>query len=797
MSKSTPRHVRANEFVARMRDRARALMREYPRATKYTAISLAAFFVITCGLTGYYYVTFSNMIDARLHGERDRVLPRVFARPLEIRRSEGLSQKEVIDRLNDLGYAQRTQPQNPAEFAVNGPVLSVIPRAGSHTGQLLTISFQRPAPPRRAGRATPPVSMSTRIEALAVGKQPVSRVTLDAPMLTALIQARVKRRQVPLAALPSRVVEAVLAIEDRRYYSHPGVDPIRMVGALFRNTFGDRTYLEGASTITQQLARNFFLTEEMAIEQQTRQRGLRRKLLEQFMAVILDLRATKDEVLELYLNDVYLGNRGSFAIHGVAEAARLYFGKDVNNLSLGEAATIAGIIQSPGTLSPFNSPERTRERRNVVLRAMADAAFISSDAAERASMEPLSPVARALDAEAPYFVDFVGETLAEQFPAITQTTEALDVYTTLDLHLQRLAQDAVINGIAKVDQLLSRRRRGRVPQAALIAIDPRTGDILAMVGGRSYNQSQFNRAVSANRQPGSVFKPFVFLAAFERAAEEGWVLTPATLVNDEPTTFDANGTPWNPANYENEYDGEITLRRALAMSRNVATVKVAERAGFDRVADLWRRIGAGTTPKGFPSIALGVFEATPYDIATAYTIFSNGGEKRSLRPLLRINRGGKEILAKETSTKRVARADTTYLVTNMLRSVLSEGTGASVRASGFGLDAAGKTGTTNDLRDAWFVGFTPELLTVVWVGLDDNQALGLSGSQAALPIWIAFMQRALAGHADRAFDVPDSINFVDIDRDTGATASPGCLRVFSESFLIGTEPTEACEVHRF
>ena len=390
-------------------------------------------------------------------------------------------------------------------------------------------------------------------------KKPVARVTLDAPMLTALIQARVKRRQVPLSALPSRMVQAVLAIEDRRYYSHPGVDPIRMVGALFRNTFGNRAYLEGASTITQQLARNFFLTEEMAIEQQTRQRGLRRKLLEQFMAVILDIRATKDEVLELYLNDVYLGNRGSFAIHGVAEAARLYFGKDVSNLSLGEAATVAGIIQSPGTLSPFNSPARARERRNVVLLAMADAEFISAEAADRAAKEPLSPVARALDAEAPYFVDFVGQTLAEQFPAVTQTTEAVDVYTTLDLHLQRLAQDAVSSGIAKVDQLLSRRRRGRVPQAALIAVDPRTGDILAMVGGRSYNQSQFNRAVSASRQPGSVFKPFVFLSAFERAAEDGTPLTPATLVNDEPTTFDANGTPWSPSNYENEYDGEITL----------------------------------------------------------------------------------------------------------------------------------------------------------------------------------------------------------------------------------------------
>jgi penicillin-binding protein 1B len=784
-------------LVAALQGRARRLMTDYPRASKYILITVAVLFVVTCALTGYYYVTFSRMIDARLHGERDRVLPRVFARPLEIRRGDNVSQKELLDRLNDLGYAQRTQVQNPGEFAVDGPLVSVVPRAGTHVGKTLVISFQRAAAPRRPGRAPAVQTISNRIESLTTGKQAVSRVMMDAPMLTALMPARVKRRQVPLSVLPTRMVQAVLAIEDRRYYSHPGIDPIRMVGALFTNMFGNRPYLEGASTITQQLARNFFLTEEMAVEQQNRQRSLRRKLLEQFMAVVLDLRATKDEVLELYLNDVYLGNRGSFAIHGVAEAARLYFGKDVTNLSLGEAATIAGIIQSPGTLSPFNSPARTRERRDVVLRAMSAAGFVSADAAERSIKEPLAPVARALDAEAPYFVDFVSQALAEQFPAVTQTTESVDVYTTLDLHFQRLAQDAVTSGIAKVEQLLSRRRRGRVPQAALIAVDPRTGDILAMVGGRSYNQSQFNRAVSASRQPGSVFKPFVFLAAFERAAENGTALSPATLVNDEPTTFDANGTPWTPANYENEYDGEITLRRALAMSRNAATVKVGEAAGFDRVADLWRRIGAGTTPRAFPSIALGVFEATPYDIASAYTIFTNGGETRALRPLLRIQRGGIEIVAQDSVVKRVARADTTYLVTNMMRSVLSEGTGAAVRASGFSIDAAGKTGTTNDLRDAWFVGFTPQLLTVVWVGLDDNQALGLSGSQAALPIWLAFMQRALAGRGDHPFEVPGNISHVDIDRDTGATAISGCLRVFSESFLAGTEPSELCEVHRF
>jgi penicillin-binding protein 1B len=723
-------------------------------------------------------------------------LPRVFARPLELRRGDNISSKELLDRLNDLGYAQRTRAESPGEFAVDAGVVSVVPRAGSHSGKLLNISFQRPAPVRR-GRAPRPPAISNRIEALSVGKQAISRVTMDAPMLTALIQARVKRRQVPLSALPTRVVHAVLAIEDRRYYSHPGIDPIRMAGALFTNVFGNRPYLEGGSTITQQLARNFFLTEEMAIEQQTRQRSLRRKLLEQFMAVVLDLRATKDEVLELYLNDVYLGNRGSFAIHGVAEAARLYFGKDVNNVSIGEAATIAGIIQSPGTLSPFNSPARVQERRNVVLEAMADAGYISADAAGRAAAEPLSPVARALDAEAPYFVDFVGQTLAEKFPAVTETSVAVDVYTTLDLHLQRFAQDAVSSGIAKVDQLLSRRRRKRVPQAALIAVDPRTGDILAMVGGRSYNQSQFNRAVSANRQPGSVFKPFVYLAAFERAAEEGSPLSPVTLVNDEPTTFDANGTPWTPANYEDEYDGEITLRRALAMSRNAATVKVAEQAGFDRIAELWRRIGAGTTPRAFPSIALGVFEATPYDIATAYTIFSNAGHRRNLRPILKINRGGDEIDVEEAPIKRITRADTTYLVTHMMRSVLSEGTGAAVRASGFSLDAAGKTGTTNDLRDAWFAGFTPELLTVVWVGLDDNQALGLSGAQAALPIWLNFMQRALAGRGEHAFDVPDNINFVDIDKDSGTIALPTCPHVYREAFIVGSEPVRLCELHRF
>jgi penicillin-binding protein 1B len=318
-----------------------------------------------------------------------------------------------------------------------------------------------------------------------------------------------------------------------------------------------------------------------------------------------------------------------------------------------------------------------------------------------------------------------------------------------------------------------------------------------MVGGRSYNQSQYNRAVSAKRQPGSVFKPFVYLAAFERAAADGRTdITPATVVVDEATEFSFNDQPWTPSNYENEYDGPITLRRALALSRNIATIKLAESTGFDNIASFWRKFGIGS-PKGYPSIALGVFEATPLEIATAYTIFPSGGTIRPLRAIGRIVDGGKDLPIDVPPVKEVARKDTTYLVTNMLRSVLNEGTAAAARGNGFTLDGAGKTGTTNDLRDAWFVGFTPELLTVVWVGFDNNQPVSLTGTQAALPIWTAFMKAATAGRPSVPFEVPDGITFAEIDRDTGKLALPTCPRTMTESFLAGTEPRDYCEIHRW
>jgi penicillin-binding protein 1B len=763
---------------------------------RVTALLLAIPALAACFAAGYFYVTVTTLIDTRLRGERDTVLPRVFARPLELRPGQSLTERALVDRLNDLGYAQRTRVEQPGEFAIAGGAVVIKPRPAELKGQPVRVVFQRPGV-RRAANARPP----DRVFALELGGRPRDRVTLDAPLLTSLVNGeREKRRPVALAAIPDRLRQAVLAIEDQRFYEHPGIDPIGIGGAVFSYAIGRRAYLAGGSTITQQLVRNVFLPNFQGMTfQEARARSWRRKVVEVFVSIVLTSRASKDEILEMYLNGIPLGQRGSFAIVGVAEAARLFFGKDVSNVSLAEAATIAGVIQQPSALSPFNNPAGSRDRRNVVLQAMVAAGFIKPEDATAAAREPLTVVPRALEAEAPHFVDFVDQTLDEKYPGLTTTTtQAVDVYTTLDLHLQRLAQDAVRTGLTRVDQLLARRRTRSRAEAALIAVDPQTGEILALVGGRSYNQSQYNRAIVSRRQPGSVFKPFVYLTAFEQAAALGLTnVTPSTIVNDEPATFEFDNKVWTPENYEKTYDGPTTFRHALAHSRNLATIRVAEMAGYENVAELWKRLGVGTPPRAFPSIALGVFEATPYEVATAYTLFPNLGSVRPLKHILKINRGGRDVTKPgPPPPEPVARPDTTYLVTDMLRAVVNEGTGAGVRANGFSLDAGGKTGTTNDLRDAWFVGFTPELLTVVWVGYDDNQPLGLSGAQAALPIWAEFMRGALAGYASRPFPAPAGIRFASIDPQTGHLATPNCPRVVSAAYLSGTEPTQACELHK-
>jgi len=764
----------------------------------YLLRAAALFVVIVAAILTYGYVTFSRMIDARLHGERERSLPRVYGRPMDVRQGQFFSEQDLVVRLNDLGYAQRSTVTRPGEFAIirNGVALS--PRGGELAGKEIHILL----PPRPAKATGPGLRAIRQIEV--AGNGTVDRVRLDPPLLTGLMTsgARQKRRKVPLSAIPARMQRAVLSIEDQRFYSHWGINPVAALGAIYRRTFSDSNAPVGSSTITQQLARMFFLADEFNAELQSGERGrslssYMRKVKEAFMSLVLERRTSKDEIFELYLNDVYLGQRGSFAIHGVAEAARIFFGKDVSNISLAEAATIAGMIQSPASRSPFVNPARAIERRNVVLRAMASEGAATESEAARAARDPLLVAERGVDNEAPYFVDLVAEKVDELYPGVTAESASVDVYTTLDLHLQRAAIDALRTGLARVDARL-KGRKSKTPQtaqAALVAVDPRTGEILALVGGRSYNQSQLNRAAAARRQPGSVFKPFVFLAAFERAAKEGRTdLTPASLTDDFPTTFIVNGETWEPKNYD-AYDGEITFRRALARSRNLGTIHVGERIGFGNVAALWRRVGVGEPPHAYPSIALGVFEITPLEVAEAYTLFLNDGSVRPLRSVDHLVAGGKSLQAPDKAMRPVARAASTYLVTNMMRSVINEGTGAAARSMGFVHDAAGKSGTTNDQRDAWFVGFTPELLTVVWVGFDDNQPLGLTGSAAALPIWTDFMKAALAGRPSVPFTIPNGISFAEVDRQSGKLATPDCPDTFNESFASGTEPTEYCPLH--
>jgi penicillin-binding protein 1B len=759
-----------------------------------TLIALALGVIATLAV----YFSLAGLIDDRLYGERERSLPRVYARPIEIRRGQTFTQQDLIARLNDIGYAQRPDVTGPGEFAVMGNEIAITPRTGKRQGTRVRVNF--PAPPRNSN-ATPRGIQSIEV----VGTGRIDSVELDRPVLTALMPTgeRQKRRRTPLANIPKHMQQAVLAIEDRSFYSHPGVNPLRLAAVAVRSALGSDD-LGGTSTITQQLSRMFFLADEFNAELQSGERGKTwgsylRKAREGLMSLVLERKASKDEILELYLNDVYLGQRGSFAIHGVAEASRIFFGKDVANLSISEAAVIAGVIQSPAGRSPFANPKRSTERRNVVLRAMADEGYISEDDATKSMREPLVVAARGVDNEAPYFVDLIGREVTELFPRVIADSPSVDVYTTLDLSLQRAALDAMRSGLARVDKQLAgrRRNRGRIAQAALIAVDPKTGEILALVGGRSYNQSQLNRATNSRRQPGSVFKPFVFMAAFDYGVRQGRTdLTPAAITIDEPTSLETDtGELWEPKNYGGEYEGAITWRRALAMSRNVGTVHVGESIGFNTVASFWRRVGVGTPPRGFPSITLGVFELTPFEVATAYTVFTNGGSVRQLRGIERVDAGGKSLTPPEAPLKAVTRPDVTYLVTNMMRSVMNEGTAGGARAAGFAHDAAGKTGTTNDLRDAWFAGFTPELLTVVWVGYDDNEPLGLSGAQAALPIWTEFMKAAMAGRPNVPFQVPGGVTFAEIDKETGKLATPGCEKVFNESFLAGTEPTEYCPFH--
>jgi penicillin-binding protein 1B len=753
-----------------------------PRRLRIVVVLLALItlpLVVATSTLIYYYLRFSTLVERRLQGERWRVPSRVYAQPLTLRPRQPLEPGELVKTLNNLKYEQKSgAPRSAGEFSLEDDAVVFVPRPVSGAAdEPLRVVFAKGAVKEITGVAS---------------KRRYTSQTLEPELITYLFdESREKRRLVRYEELPDHLIKAVLAIEDRRFFTHPGLDPVRIVGAALRNLRAD-SYIQGGSTITQQLVKNFFLTPE---------RTYRRKIQEALLALVLERRADKKDILELYLNEIYLGQAGSFSINGVGEAARMYFNKDVGNLSLSESALLAGMIQSPNPYNPNRHSRRAKERRDQVLRAMREAEFIDAATAEAAIAQPLRVERSSVDfADAPYFVDLVRAQLAQRYEPGDLTTHNLRVQTSLDLHLQALAQKALEEGLDKLEKTYKRKRTGPI-QGSLIALEPQTGRVLALVGGRSYGRSQYNRVTQARRQPGSTFKPFVYLAAFEASFDDPALppLTPATAVDDSPTVFFYEDKEYIPTNYEDKYFGPVTLRTALAHSLNVATVKVAEMVGYDRIADLWsRKLGMPSEIKPYPAVALGSFEATPLEMAAAYTVLATGGSKVDPVTVLSVNDEQARTLEQHAPAppRQVVRPESAFLVVHMMRSVLNNGTAAAARAWGFTNDAAGKTGTTNDLRDAWFAGFTPELLCVVWVGLDDNTPLNLSGARAALPIWVEFMKGALAGVKTKPFPVPaENIVFFDVDRETGLLATPYCPKVISEAFVPGTEPQEYCPLH--
>jgi penicillin-binding protein 1A len=597
----------------------------------------------------------------------------------------------------------------------------------------------------------------------------------------------VKRINVPLATVPRHVRQAFIATEDRRFYEHNGLDWRAAARASLRNATS-LSFREGFSTITMQVARNTFTPQTIG------ERSLKRKLLELRLARLIERSLEKDEILELYLNVIYLGN----GVYGVEAASRDLFGKSVQKLTLSEAAVLAALPKGPSAYTPRRNPERARQRRNLVLSLMVREGFITPERARAASAAPIRVAKRewrptqlysaALDAVRALVDSVLGPEAVEEGD--------VDVYTTLDLGAQRAGERAVQRRAASIDREARAwyGSRGEPVQGALVAIDPRNGDLRALVGGRQYEPRGFNRALHARRQPGSAFKPFVYAAALAAG------FTPATLVDDEPIEVEEGGHIWRPANYGDEYSGRITMRRALMRSANAATVRFSRAVGETRVVSFARQAGIGSELDPLPSIALGAFEVTPMELVTAYAPFANGGYRVTPRLVRRIESPDGKLLwsSQPAGRMRVMAPEDVHQLTSMLRSVVDHGTGRAVRDVGARGMIAGKTGTTNNGADAWFIGYTPNLVAGVWFGYDTPRAItgNASGGRLAAPAWAEFYRDGWTERAsESAWDPPDGMVPVTIDALTGELANEWCPVTQRAWFKPGTEPTEPCRGH--
>jgi penicillin-binding protein 1B len=733
--------------------------------------------LIGTGVLVYYYQQFTEMIDAGLRGDIFVRSSGIYAAPPVLRPGAPVKAAELVAHLKRSGYleAGTTQNENRGQYTLRGNTVELRPSAdaridGDYTFRPLRISFS-------SGGIQTVSDLSTR--------EQLSEALIEPEVLSSIIaEGREKRRIIEYKDLPKSLVDAIVAVEDRQFFEHYGINWRGVIRAFLRNQQAGEIR-EGGSSISQQLVKEFWFTQD---------RIWSRKFKEAYLTVLLEQRLSKEQIMSMYCNQIYLGQRGSFSINGFGQAAKSYFDKDVSQLTLAEAALLAGIIRSPNRYSPYQHEDRARDRRNKVLDLMVEAGKITRAQADEAKDQPLGlrgKGASAMDAnDAPYFIDYLTKQLEAGFDTRNELKN-MRIYSTLDVGLQRAAYQAVSKQMAALDKLFAKRKGGTAGlQTALIALNAKTGEILAMVGGRDYGQSQLNRVTEARRQPGSVFKPFVYAAALTEGTDEGGnAITPATMFLDAPREFAyGNNQIYRPGNYKDAYTNrKLTLRDALADSKNVITVELAQLIGFSTVARLAERAGMSRVPT-YPSMALGVAEATPLQVASAYTMFANKGRRVLPIGYTRVTNGsGRTLKTTRAESRDILSPQVAFLMTSMMKDVLDHGTGARVRAMGFKGIAAGKTGSS---RDGWFAGYTPNLVCVVWVGFDDNSDLGLTGGVTAAPIWADFMIKALQLRPDLGgeFEDPGDLVTVDIDPLTGLVAQADTPGVRHELFLRGTEP---------
>lgn len=640
-------------------------------------------------------------------------------------------------------------------------------------------------------------------------KQSTKILSHDGQLIAELFQER--RTPVSLASLPPYVPQAFIAIEDQQFYKHPGINPWGIARGLVLDVLRKRR-ASGGSTITQQLARNMF-QQEVGFE-----RRLSRKLKELKVARELERAYTKDQILEAYINQVNFGP----GWYGIETAAQRFFGKPATQINPAEAALLAAVINLPGYYSPFRHPERARQRRNLVLNLMAREGYLTKEEAERWKQEPLPERPHGVDEGrlAPYFVEWVRDVLDDRYGSDLYRA-GLRVYTTLDIDMQRLAQQAMAAGWERIEKLpeyrepkyadaIAKGERGRdseTPylQGAFIALEPATGEIRALVGGRDFSDSKFNRAIQARRQAGSSFKPFVYAAALSGGIPASHVIFDSPIILEQP-----DGTTWAPKNYEGTFRGPVTIREALRRSINIVAVKLAMEVGLETVAQFARRMGIETPIPRVPSTAIGAADVIPLQMAEAYAVFANGGIRVRPRAILRVEDAqGRVLWQTRPDSSQVLDPQVAALVVDIMRGVVDHGTGWSIRDPAVGklpydVPAAGKTGTTNDATDVWFIGFTPDLLAAVWLGFDRPKPIApaATGGRFAAPIWADFMRGVYVGDSalrpvPKPWTLPQTLTTRRVDEESGKLATEWCPvdRVYNEYFIPGTEPAEACDIH--